>query len=751
MMSDFKVNCGLQRIFEGPKNSMFLRLVWKSEREDKVWLIEMPDFGSSYCKAPLIASLSELAILKKNCQLVLVELPQSPLWNESDENIGQKYTNKKGRCRLLETRDMRWGWIEGLVKHYSHADVFEGNLISGWVTQKAKETGKSRAKIYNAVFSYYAGGCVKNSLFYNWPRSGAKGEAREQKRKLGRTDAAALADPDLAKGYHLSEVDKAQIRFAWKTFLPGKSVWRAFIEMAGVFYREEELTVVKGEYVPILFPARERPTLKQFKYWGPRGDPSQSAWRLKLAAKEWWNNYKGKSGSAKDGIVAVGQLAFCDTGTNDAHLISIVSRLKPVGTLNRLLIHEARSEFVAGWHCGFEAPSARTFLMAVAHAASSKVEHFARFGIKITDDMAPALCMKVYLGDNGEYRNELSLKALDQFGSTVELAAVGAAASKGPVEGLHHVFHARLDHNLEGTTKGRQRKRGEQNPVLKACQNYFEYMREFLEEVLYYNHEEPVPHLLTAEMRREKVKPTRFEVLRWLIKKGYVSDFTPDVSVLRSHLLPALPAVLDDSGIYLLREDSGDKNERVRGLRYMADYLVSKGLLAYAAKNGATRVTVRGNPEEPSKMWLVTDTGLIELECVTDDPVLVQQGTVQDCLAIQDDDNIRRIRSRDEIEQKRSDIEVAREQRIKRAHAEKQKELDALPEKPSKADLTSGIDENRRAEIQRLNGMTSYAQPTANDEVEEPSAEVHVDESSQDCESPAHRAMRRYLQSKGAA
>lgn len=754
-MSSLKIDQVIQMTVDTTGEPQRYRLLWKNERADRAWVIEIPsnELGHYYCKAPIEVSFGNLVELLKALQIIIIELEKPALWWFSDDDVRTRYGRKDGRCPLLEARDMRWTWIEEFVMKNTRADIFEGNLMPSWVATKATEVKKTRAKIYNAINSYFAGGSCQGALLYGWTRSGGKGSPRFQKQKLGRPNLAVKLKESEAAGYYLDEDDKQKIKFCWAHFVSDKkSVYRAFLEMSGVFYRRG-LKEIDNKLVPDLLLASERPTLDQFKYWGPKDNPALAAWRKKLGVLEWMKNHKGISGSAKDGLVAIGQLAFCDSTTNDVHLVSMTSRLKPVGTLNRLMIYEAKSELAIGFHCGFEPPSARTFLCAVAHAALSKVAYCARFGIVVTDQMFPPLAVKIYLGDNGEFRSEKSFKALKQFGAYVELAASGQAQLKGPVEGNHHVMHARLDRTLDGTTNGRQRARGEVKPAFAACLTYFEYMREFIREVLYYNIEERVDHLLTVEMRRENVIPTRIEIYHWLVKKGYVVDFVPDISTLRAHLYPALPALLTETGIYLLREDRGDAVERVWGLRYMADYLVDSGLLSDARRNGTKRITVRGVPENPQNMWLVTNNGLIELRNITDDPILFRQATVQDCLSIQDGDRVRNILVRDETDQIRSDIECVREINVINAREEKEQEIQLLPKCPTKGDLTGRIDDNRRNEIALLQSMDK-----PNNHSNDMSSELPSESANQQkadtmplVDDPTHQAQLRYLKSKGTA
>jgi hypothetical protein len=697
---------------DSEKHSMF-RLIHKNSKTNKAWVIEIPTDAKSkqHVKAPTDLALSELTELLKDNKIAHIQLVDAPIYTMSDEEIRRTYTNKNGDCTVIDYRNIRYGILETLTSHHSTAEILERGLAAKWTKEQATITGKSRAKLYDILHTYWAGNFSKNALLPEYWRSGGKGKEREQKRKLGRPNAKARSDVSANKGYFLSEDDKKKLRLGWKYFLnEGKTRWQAYLQTMAIFY-SERWEIRNGEEDPILLPPDSRPTFAQFETWGRGGDPRLTASRIQLGEIDWNKKYRGISGSAKDGIAAVGVQAVCDTTTNDVYLKSVVSRLKTVGPVNRLLITESRSDIIFGIHVDFGAPSARTFLLAVAQGALNKVDFCARFGITIKEDEWPALAARTYLGDNGEYRNEESREALDQFGASVDSIPAGQPQYNGVAESKHHLLHARLDHTLPGTTHGQPRKRGQPHPAINACVNYYEYMRELIREILYHNNEEPTPHLLTVEMRRAQVKPTRIAIYRWLVENGYIVDFTPDIAILRAHLYPSHPATLTESGVYLLRQDCGDKEEVIPNARYMGDCLISLGLLEQARRKGNRRIMVRCNPMDPRSVWIQTKLGLAALENIHPDPILYRQAPLADLLSIKEEDKLVELENRQQDEQGRASIMAGRQSMVNRAQAEKSSEISALPKPMKKADHSTGIDENRKNEIAFLSAQAYSADP----------------------------------------
>ncbi len=690
------VSTGSDSMIERPT----FRIIHKNHAQNMVWVIRLPVAGDGvrHVRAPTSLACSDLAKLLIDKKIARIELTPPAIFLLSDDEIRAKYSNKDGSCTIIDRRNERYAILERLINSYSTGEILERGLVTLWVKEQEELTKRSRAKLYDDLHSYWAGNFSKNALIPDYWRSGGAGKERKQKTKLGRPNAKARADVNANKGYFLSDDDKEKLSFGWRYYLnQGRTRSQAYLETMGAFY-SERWESQNGIQMPILLPSDLRPTQAQFERWGPAGDPRLTASRIQLGEIDWAKKYRGISGSAEDGLPSVGMLAVCDTTTNDAYLKSVTSRLKTVGPVNRLLITESKSNLIIGLHCGFDAPSARTFLLAVAHGASSKVDFCARFGVTITEDEWPACATRTYLGDNGEYRNDFSRRALDQFGSSIDNIPSGQPQFNGVAESKHHVLHARLDHQLDGTTFGQPRRRGRPHPAINACVNYFEYMRELIREILYHNNEEKVPHLLDAEMRRAQVVPTRISIYRWLVERGYVSDFVPDIATLRAHLYPCVPATLTESGVYLLREDQGERSERIQNARYMGDCLIELGLLEQARRKGNRRITVRCNPTDPRSVWFQTERGLAELRNIHSDPILYNQATLADLVAIKDEDKIIELESRGRDEQNRIAIVTSRQAMLSQAQAEKQGELSALAKPMSKADHYCEINKNRQDE-----------------------------------------------------
>ncbi|MGV2291885.1 hypothetical protein AAHK20_24445 [Trinickia sp. YCB016] len=684
----------------GPFSGTY-RVVLVNQQADRLWIIQFAyaDGGAiSHLRMPRCYSVRAIELLIRQLSVDIVEDAAPTEWLQSDAQIQARYgrSNDAQRCSQLTRRDVRWSVIEPIVTRHTPFELLECGLYQGVVGSRAAELGVCVKKVAGILNLYWAGGGNVNALLPRFHNSGARGQIRIQRKKLGRPNIAVRNSMPELEGFLIGEEDRQRLRFGWETFVrPGKTVDSAYRRTMEAFYRAETASE-EGEQVPILKPAHERPTLRQFRYWGNGGNTRKSATYLQLFDGDFERNFRALPGTARDGVNAVGQIAYCDATSNDVHLVSAVSRIKPVGTLSRIKIVDGLTGLWAGIYCGFDSPSTKTALMAAANSAMDKVDFCARFDVEISSDMWPAIAFARYLGDNGEFRSEPCKQSISGIGSTLEFAPAGRADSKGPVESSHRQLHSRLDHKLEGTTYGRARRRGEDHPALDAVLTYFEYMRHLIRRIVHYNNYERCEHLLTTEMRRDGVTPTRISIYWWCVENGYIAGAPPSADAIRAHLLPALPAVLTGSGIYLVRPDRGRKIELISGARFVGEVLLKKGLML-RARGRHEQVEVRGDPQDLRRMWLVSE-GIHELKNVSLDSLAVREWTLADHLSVQDSDALARHLAKTELDQDESALDSALFADIDKAKQEKRRELDRQVEPLSKKQRTANIRRNRDEE-----------------------------------------------------
>jgi putative transposase len=602
---------------------------------------------------------------------ILAHCAPPQLAHLTDEEIRRLYPKRttltKKRFRsdsaAIQTRDRLWTLIEPIVR-FIETDpevAYKNDNLRYEIGARLKETGRPKSELLNALHRYLALRCGRNALLPDTAKCGGRGRARQLKNalRLGRKSATFKAGLTSAPGIHLTEHDRACINLGWNTYLKdGLSVRAAYILTLGTYW-VSGFKLDSGKEVPVLLPSEQRPTLRQFRYWGPRQPEGKSAFNLLLRPNEYEKKYRPTLGTALDGVRAVGQIAIMDSTSTDQALVSILSPLDAVGTCNRNVIHEGLSDVICGIYCGFEAPSAQTSLLTILNAASDKVEFCKRFGVTILPWQIPSIVFMTYLVDNAEMRSVRAMEQMRNFGSVIQFAKADAPYMKPGPESGHRVLHRLLDRRGDGKTNGRQRARGEKHSAVRASWTWYVYMRELIRGIVYYNCYADASALMNrhpfrTEMARDNVPPTRAGIYAWCVKNNRIASPPFNLGLLKATVLPTIKAVVNPKGVHLLRPDRGRKRELVIGARYSSAYTYAQG---WHEGNLASReIEVKYDPSNLSSIWYSDHLGFHRLDNLDADEGIKREGTLRDYLDVQDRRANAKQLSQDERDQGTSDI-----------------------------------------------------------------------------------------------
>jgi putative transposase len=699
-----------------------------------------------YWKSPERHSLAEILDAIEQSTVVVEKLILPPIVYMTDDQIRRRYpqrttpTRRRQRtdCALLQTRDRLWALVEPLVSHVEEhpEEMYRSGAIWQIVKVRASQTQRSRSEVQNALNRCLALSCGKNSLLPATPLCGAVGRSRSPKTavRLGKKNAAFQKGLIASPGIHLTDEDKYRINLGWRTFLcHGRSVRAAHILTLGAWWSDQ----TKFEYgmeLPVLRRPEECPTLRQFRYWGPRQEQGRSAFELLLRPNEWNKKYRPLLGTALDGINAVGQVGLMDSTSTDQTLVSMISELDAVGTCNRNVIHDGLSDVICGLYCGFEAPSPLTAMLTILNTASDKVEFCRRFEIDITPEQFPSLLFRQFRIDNGEMRAQTIIEQMKSLGSGLEFVERDRPERKGPVEAGHRTIHRLLDQRGDGRTNGRQRQRGEDHSAIKACWTWYVYVRELLLAIIYYNNNADASalydkHPFRTEMLRADVPPNRAAIYKWCVQHGRISAPYCDFELLRAMLLPETKAVVERNGVFLLRQDRGAKIELLRSARFSGPRAAE--LRWHEGTSKPIYIDVRYDPNDLTCIWYPDELGFHRLSNLSLDPTIKRQGTFADYVVAQDRQHVQKLLAQPKHDQMYSDIVSHIESTNLGRRAIKQRKIDTAKEPISKSELSANIRENRAREI-RL--MSESIDPVARTPIERSAqSEAQAEAQKKDC------------------
>lgn len=702
----------------------FVRVVAIIRTNETVWLIglgvglnEESGKRKRHRSAPFKVSLTTLCENLVKRTVVPISMTVPALWSKSDDEIraslplppklgaseaGErgKYAGRpEGECVAIYLRDLRYALIRELVKNKQIVEILEERLLPKWIREQGLHS--KRRQVYDAFNAYVAGNQNKNSLLPNFDKCGARGTIRIQKKKIGRPNALARYDQSAPKGKLITEEDRELLKAGYEVFINERnSVPQAYQKTMEAFYAASR-ELVDGKTNIVLLPADRIPSEKQFRYWGSLLT-GESARKKRTSELKYQKNERPLPGRASDGIPGFGFKAVCDATPFDVHGVSVTDPLECVGVPHRILIADMFVDYRWGFDISYEAPCASTALAAIYHAARDKVEYCDRYGVKINaEDWFSCLPLQ-FFADGGEFNCTEVNEVLESVHSGFEKAPTGRADLK-PIESAHHSDHAKLDHTLPGTTRGRPRARGEAHPALDARLNINQLTTLYIQRTLHHNNKERVDHLLTAEMARDKVRPYRRDILIWCIDHGYIAHNPYDQESLRGLLLPKLPAVLTEKGVFLTGKQHGSYDKILTRARFVSDYLVTSGLMEDARRNGRRRVVVRGLGTDLTTVWLqTTSDGLQKLTNVSHEELLNKTGSIHDLLAFEDQLLRASLQARTDTNQANVDLASQREDVVSKA-TQTQKHAESLVgRKRSKKEKISNIEKNRAREIKQL-------------------------------------------------
>ena len=599
-----------------------------------------------------------------------------------------------------------YGLIQPFVEGRTIEEIAFDPARSGWPARRAREIGRKWApKITRALNAYLLGmGEMPGALLPGYAFSGAPGRRKLSTTKTGKPrEESSKPTPD-AIGRNCGEEVRKLFALGWRKFRkPGVSVQEAFHQTLHRFFVDSVSYDGVTAKVTLKKEAYDY-TAQQFRYWGERADEILHFSGKRLALSPESIRRAARMGSMAGRFPAYNDEAFVDSTSADQTLVSCASVLKVLGSPWRTVVMGGAVNYIFGLHLGFENVSSLTTLLAILHAAESKVEFCARYGIHIEPDQWLATTFHRHPVDNGEPKGKDAMDALQALEVGASFGPAYIALNKSPLESNHQTTHRRVDHRTPGSTMGRPRKRGEPSRAEMARINFPQYMAQVINDILYHNNKEII-ELPTLEMRRAGVEPTRRGVIQWMAQNGYVASTPRNLDSLRVSCLPALKGVILQDGVHVF-DPTSNSRRRIDNLIYRSEWL-NRHVLPSCRK--AKDVRVHLDPSHPSEAW-VNIEGLRKIELVTHDPEMLEL-TLLDWLALMRDRRLRGYLQR--VVHTQAAVNRIEEVRRATAHADKARkaELRALAEDgkvPSKSAIRRDIRRNRAEEQAAMTGLPRF-------------------------------------------
>lgn len=720
------------------------RVVWISKEKDTFWLIPFPRKPDGN-KAVYIMAPKEWRLSKTNeclkqsgeggVSLSALAFKAPPEWSLSDEELSKRRScaglSRKSRRNLdswKKKRDEDYTIIEPIILANDRYVLIEMNQAPALAALRATELGIEKSRVLRILRLYMMAWGERNCLLPGWANCGNAGTKKFCETKTGRPSTLVKKDPSRTE-FACQQVDRDNLAAGYLKYKVkgGYSVPKAYLLTMDEYYCLSFVWVSPTKKEVVLLPKKERPTYAEFKAHGPGEKPEHAATRVNLGVNFHERNGRALTGSARDGMEALGQCGWIDSTSEDQTPVSCASRLKVLPSTSRTMVKEGYTGYILGFHSGFEHASVLTGLMALENCVTPKVEWCKRFGVDIAPDDWHSFMLKRVRGDNGDLKGEKGIQTLSQAQIALEIVRSRAAEQKGPIEASHKSVHRGADHTNVGSTKGRQRRRDEPKREKKSCRTHFENMFHLIQYILYYNNVEPVRELLTLEMRSDGVEPTRKAIFEWMIEMGYVVSEPIDLVHLRAQCLPRLKAVIKRNGIHV--RDPQDESKFIPGLVYWCEWIHAKGLTERGGRQGV-ETEILLNPSFLSEAWIYLDGSAHQLELRTKDEYM-HEVSLCDWMSICEDDSLRAKIKLDDIESLeagRISSNEAQNQVSAEAKRQEAKHADVIAPKPTAQRKRRNAAEERALLRRQRLGLVGAANDAESDTVRDADDDAFEDD-----------------------
>lgn len=477
-------------------------------------------------------------------------LEKDPLasWVDGEGSLPEPYRHH---------RDAAWEVIKALVldkQGQPRVDIFIRQQRGPLIAACAREWAITRQTIYTYLRKYWQGGQTKNALLPAYERCGGRGKARTAgARKLGRPNALARARGQ-NEGVVIDPEIKRRFERGVKQFYENRQqmpLTKAFQRTLESFfncgYEQQE-----GVWVPILPPATELPTFRQFQYWyTQRGCPDLvQAEKARYGERRFNLSQRPILGDATQMAFGPGSIFQIDATLADIYLVSALDPGRIIGRPVLYTVVDVFSRMVAGFSVSLEGPSWLGAMLALENATTDKVAFCAEHGMAISPEDWPIHHLpKEILADRGELEGYNADQLVNGLGVSLSNTAPYRAEWKAIVERNFRLVNDQVIHWIPGAVH-LPRERGNRDARLEACLNLFQFRSLMIRLFLFHNRFHELKDYRRDEaMLGDHVEPYPLNLWNWGLGNRAGQLRQMDADLIRLNLLPEAEASVSERGI----------------------------------------------------------------------------------------------------------------------------------------------------------------------------------------------------------
>lgn len=496
-----------------------------------------------------------------------------------------------------ERRDRLWEKLEGAL--LDEPGIYDRKIRSRHLHRIEENDGEKVPNLYRHLGRYWERGKTPDAFLPAYKNSGSRGKKRfgYSRNSGGGSSCGKPIMPDDLQNF------EAAIRkyYLTKKEPDLKAVYRKLVEDS---YSAIEKQPDGTEKVRV-FPEGEVPTLRQFRYWYEGRKDIREEVTKRKGETAFSLTSRAVTGKSDHGLMGPGARYQVDATVGDIYLVSRFDRSDIIGRPVMYFVMDTFSRIVTGMYIGLEGPSWAGMMMALANAASDKVDYCHRFGIEITEEMWPCHHVpSVLLGDRGELESHKADGLVTMLGIRVENAPPYRGDLKPVIERHFRTVNDQVGPFLPGWVMKDADKRGGKDYRLDAKLDLEQFTRIIIGCVLYYNNSHYLKGFEKNEqMLKSGVESVPVKLWDWGIRNcsGMLKAY-PDETI-RLALMPKDRGSVTEKGIYFKK------------LYYTCPKAREEQWFERARKNGRYAVDISYDPRDMSSVYIWDKDGERSFPC----------------------------------------------------------------------------------------------------------------------------------------
>lgn len=509
-----------------------------------------------------------------NGQASLVNLPPQKIFDASQFSPAQKESYEK-KLRLVQAIKDAYG--PSYIK-------LKDRACKSALNQCIEESGLSRKTVLATIRRFLQSGEDITAIFDRRLAPSVEG-SRIYHRKPGSPSPFGILADDTVK----ARFDEALNYFKVNRLA---TIRDAYHYMLQKHFSSWEDTEAGGKKLT-LFPATQRPTERQFRYFVQNNMSTEELDIKKTSAREVKNNKRLLLGNNLSGVQGPGDLFEMDQVETD---VSLVSRLDPQQAIGRPIVHimvDVYSRLIVAFSVSLSNNSLEGMTNCFLSLLDDKVELCNKFDLVVHPNEWPSCILpnRIRCDYGSEYRSKSAEQLFASLGITRELVPPAMGSMKGQVEQTFRQMHRSFAPQL--SEKGFIEKRHDSKHHKKATLNIDDFMVLLVQFIVSHNKQYMKEYPLTPEMMCEKISPTPIEIWLFGCKHFGQPKVIQNKDQFRFNLMKPVQASISRHGL------------KYNGLYYINmndSHLLAK---AYNAGNTQDKMDARIDPRNIGSLYYI--------------------------------------------------------------------------------------------------------------------------------------------------